>query len=256
MKRIIYITLLAFLLAACGGNTSEVEPIAVEIPVALNSNADAKELIEDMTDAVNTCRENMAIGAKFAIEQEKNGSDSLTVKQGFKAAKFAAKMMLSAKKIEKIRAEALELKAELNETDWLILETKLDELESSVGDINPEAIGLSEEDIAKMKTEEELHFGELEEVVEKDPVTEQQDLESGMALREMEESIMQSANANNEIQDTENKSDSNWLNIAFTILVIVLVVYGLMRTIKSYKRKLRAANGNFEYVRNQFNKNK
>ena len=71
MKKIIYISILALAVAACGSNKSEVEKIQVEIPEVLTDNKDAKELVEDMTDAVNNCRANMATGAKFAIEQEK-----------------------------------------------------------------------------------------------------------------------------------------------------------------------------------------
>ena len=259
MKKIIYISILAIFFAACGSNNSQVEKIEVEIPVALQSNSEAKELIEDMTDAVNTCRENMAIGAKFAIEHEKSQSDSLTVKQGIKAGMFAAKMMFAAKKIEKIRVEAQELKAELSETDWLILETKLDELETSVGDLNPEDLGLSEEEIKKLK-EEELHFSEEEleesQSSEEEIAVNQQDLESGMALREMDESIIQSANANNETPQTENKSGSNRLSILFTILVIVLVIIGVMRSIRVYKRKFRNASDTFHSAKNLINKNK
>lgn len=256
MKKIIYICFLAVLLAACSSNKSEIEKIEVEIPVALQSNSEAKELIEDMTDAVNTCRENMAIGAKFVLEQEKSGSDSLTVKQGFKAGMFAAKMMFAAKKIEKIRAEAQELKPELSETDWLILETKLDELETSVGDINPEALGLSEEDIAKMDAEKKSHLGEEENVSEAVPTENQEDLGSGMALRQMEEEIMQSANANNETQQTETRGGAGWMSIVFLLLVVVLVIIGVMRSIRVYKRKFRNASDTFNYARNQFNKNK
>ncbi len=253
MKNIFYIIFLAVVLTACGSNNSEVEKIEIEIPAVLSSNADAKELIEDMTDAVNSCRENMTIGAKFAIEQEKSGSDSLTVKQGFKAAKFAAKMMFAAKKIEKIRAEALELKPELSETDWLILETKLDELETSVGDLNPEVLGLSEEEIQKLKAEEELHLGEDENVVKEEIVANQQDLESGLALRQMEAEIMQDAQASNNSQDSNNEI-SGTSAILFTILVIVLVIIGVILTIRKYLRKMRNARDAFGQIRNAVNK--
>jgi hypothetical protein len=260
MKKIIYLSILAVLLAACSSNKSEVEKIEVQIPTELQNNDDAKELVEDMTDAVNSCRENMAIGAQFAIEQEKSGSDSLTMKQGFKAAKFAAKMMFAAKKIEKIRAEALELKPELSETEWTVLEVKLDALETSVGDLNPEDLGLSEEDLAKFKEEGELHLGnensEAVELVNEETASNQADLESGMALRELEESIIQSANGNNEMEQAENNSEGGlgWIGILFTILVIVLVVIGVRRSIRSYKRKFRNASDTFSQVRNQFKK--
>ena len=87
-----------------------------------------------------------------------------------------------------------------------------------------------------------------------DPATEQGDLESGKALRELEEAIMQSANTNNASQQTENKSGSNWISIAFLLLVIVLVIIGVRRSILVYKRKFRNASDNFSYVRNQFNR--
>jgi hypothetical protein len=249
MKNIIYLSLLALLLAACGANKSQVEQIEVEIPAALNDNEDAKELIEDMTDAVNSCRENMAIGAQFAIEQEKSGSDSLTFKQGFKAAKFATKMMLSAKKIEKIREEALLLQPELSETDWLILETKLDELETSVGDLNPEDLGLSEEEIAKFKEDGELHLGnESSEAIEslnEETALNQQDLESGMALRQLEEEISQSASANNQMQQEDSNSGSGWIAIGFIVLVIGLVIFGVIISVRRILRRMKYTANNF-----------
>jgi len=249
MNRITYILLLVILLASCGGNKSEVEPIAVEIPVALSSNADAKELIKDMTDAVNNCRENMAIGAKFVLEQEKSGADSLTAKQGFKAGMFAAKMMFAAKKIEKIRAEAEELKPELSETDWLILETKLDELETSVGDLDPKALGLSEEDMAKMDAEKELRLEEEESVNEVVQAENPEDLESGLALRQLEAEIMQEAQTSNDSQNSNNESSGTFA-ILFTILVIVLVIIGVILTIRKYLRRMRNAKDTFSQIKN------
>lgn len=249
MKKIIYISILALTLAACGSNKSEVEKIQVEIPEALTNNKDAKELVEDMTDAVNTCRHNMAIGAQFAIEQEKSGSDSLTVKQGFKAAKFAVKMMFAAKKIEKIRAKALELKPELSETEWTALETKLDALETSVGDLNPEDLGLSEEEIAKFKEEGELHLGnensEAIESINEETAINQQDVESGMALRQLEEEISQSASANNQMQEEESNSSSGWGVLAFTILIIGLVIFGVIISVRRIMRKMKYTANNF-----------
>lgn len=242
MKKIIYISILAVLLAACGSNNSEVENIKVEIPEALTNNADAKELVEDMTDAVNSCRNNMAIGAQFAFEQEKSGSDSLTFKQGFKAAKFAAKMMFAAKKIEKVRAEAQELKPELSETEWLALETKLDELETSVGDIDPEALGLSEEDINNLKAEEGLEASAEEQELRPEELEQnKQDLESGMALREQEMDIQQTARENAEAQGSDNESNggSGWLAIAFTLLVIFLVIFGVIFSIRRIIRRMK-----------------
>lgn len=260
MKNIIYISLLAIFLVACGPKNSEVEKIKVEIPEALRENAEAKELIEDMAEAVNSCRNNMAIGAQFAIEQEKSGSDSLTFKQGIKAAKFAAKMMFAAKKIEKIREKTQLLKPELSDAEWLALETKIDELETSVGDINPQDLGLTEDEIRVLKTKDEWSTEEdlivLEDMEVEEQTTNQEDLESGMALREMEQELMQSANTNSETQQTETESDSNWKSIAFTLLIIVLVIFGIMRSVRVYKRKFRNASDTFSQVRNQFNKNK
>lgn len=264
MKKIIYISFLAILLAACGSNKSEVEKIQVEIPAALNDNKDAKELIEDMTDAVNTCRANMATGAKFAIEQEKSGSDSLTFKQGIKAAKFAAKMMFAAKKIEKVREEAELLKPELNEAEWLALETKLAELETSVGDLNPEDLGLSEEDIAKLKDEGGLQIGEEamaseeQAVVEEELTTNPEDLEKGMALRELEQELMEQAHADSEAQQAENNNEggSSWFVLPFIILVFVLIIFGVRRSARASKRKLINASETFRVVKNQFNNKK
>lgn len=253
MKKIIYLSLLAVLIAACGSHENKVTEIPIEIPAALTNNKDAETLIKEMTDAVNTCQNNMAIGAQFAIEQEKSGSDSLTVKQGFKAAKFAAKMMFAAKKIEKIRAKALELKPELSETEWTALEAKLDALETNVGDLNPEDLGLSEEEIANFKAEGELHIGEDENVVEEEIVANQQDSESGMALRQMEAEIMQEAQANNNSQNSNNES-SGTSAILFTILVIVLVIIGVVLTIRKYLRKIRNARDTFGQIRNVANK--
>ncbi|SMO80367.1 hypothetical protein SAMN06265379_10837 [Saccharicrinis carchari] len=261
MKKTIYILLLATILIACGSNKSKVEEIQVEIPAALNDNTVAKELIEDMTDAVNSCRQNMATGAKFAIEQEKSGSDSLTVRQGFKAAKFAAKMMIAAKKIEKVKDEALQLKEQLNATEWAALETKLDELETRVGDLNPEDLGLSEEEIARFKAEGELHIGKEamaktdEPVTEKELAANQEDLENGAALRELEESVVQTANENDKMQQAENDSagGSGWFVILFIILVFVLIIFGVTRRVKSYKQKFRNTSNTFSQIRNQFN---
>ncbi len=247
MKKIIYIYLLAVLMAACGTNNSQVDKIKVEIPEALADNRNAKELIEDMTEAVNTCRNNMAVGAKFAIEQEKSGSDSLTFKQGFKAAKFAAKMMFAARKIEKIRDEAQELKPQLSQAEWTALETKLDELETRTGDLNPEDLGLSEEELAKFKEAGELHIGKEQneirdkEVMDKNAVSEQQNMEDGLALRETEESIMQSVNANNEAQQADGNSEGGfgWIGILFVILVFVLIIFRGKRKASRYKQQIK-----------------
>jgi hypothetical protein len=249
MKKFIYISILALILTACGSNKSEVEKIQVEIPEALTNNKDATELIDDMTDAVNTCRNNMAIGAKFALDHEKSGVDSLTVKEGFKAAKFAAKMMFAAKKIEKIRGKALELKPELSETEWTALEAKLDALETSVGDLNPEDLGLSEEELAEFKEKGELHLGngssEAIELNEEETASNQQDLESGMALRKLEEEISQSASANNQMQQEESNGGSGWFVLVFTILVIVLVIFGVIISVRKIIRRMKYTANNF-----------
>lgn len=258
MKNIFYISILAIILTACGTNKSEVAEIQLEIPEVLMDNAEAKELIEDMTEAVNSTRMNMAEAAKFAIEQDKNGSDSLTFWQGIKAGKVALKMMLSAEKIEQVGEEAQLLKPNLSETEWMALDGKINELEAKVGDINPEALGLSEEEIAKLKAEEELLIGAEEKRVDSDPMAEQQDLERGMALREMEESQMQSANANNEMQQSasDEESFSGWVSILFVILVFVLILFGVVRRLKRAKRHFKNASNDFLHIKNQFNNKK
>ena len=245
-------------MAACGSNKSKVEEIQLEIPVALVDNADAMELIEDMTDAVNSTRKNMAEGAKFAIEHEKNGSDSLTFRQGVKGGIFAMKMMLSARKIEKIREKVKQLKPELNEPEWTALEVKINELEARVGDLNPEDLGLTEEEIAKLKAEEELRFGEDENAIEEELDATQEETENAMALREMEQELMQSANPNNEMQQSESNDEGGigWLGILFPILVFGLIIFGVTRSIKTYKRRFKNVSNSFFQVKNQFNNKK
>lgn len=251
MKNLIYISLLAILMTACGSNKNQVEPIQLEIPEVLMDNAEARELIEDMTDAINSIRESMAEGVQFALENDKSGTDSLTFWQGIKAGKMALKMMRSAEKVEKVRQEVQLLKPNLSEMEWMALEEKINELEAMVGDINPEAMGLSEEDIAKLKAEEELHIGEKEI----DTVAEQQGLEDAMELREMEESQMQSANLTNEtpISQTNDESGSGWLALLFIVLVFALIIFGFVRKIKLAKRRLKNVSNDFFHIKDQFN---
>lgn len=154
MKKITYLTLIVLLFVACGSNKSKVADVEVEIPEILKNNEVASELIENMTAAVNVCRNNMVLGAQFALEQEKTGVDSLSIGQGLKAAKFAAKMMLSAKKIENIREEVVALKSGLSENEWLALDNRINELEASIGNLTPEELGLSEEDVERLKAKE------------------------------------------------------------------------------------------------------
>lgn len=255
MKTIIYISILAFLLAACGSHETNIAEIATEIPEELSQNKEAKALIEDMTDAVNSCRENMTVGAKFAIEQEKSASDSLTFKQGVKAAKVAAKMMFSAKKIEKIRDKAEQLKPELSTAEWIALEAKLDELEKSVGDLNPEDLGLSEEEFASVRAEGELQIGNEQHTIKEELVATQKNLEDGAALRKMETEIAQSADADNKMQQAENNSESGfgWFGILIIILVFILIIVGIKRSIRASRQKLRNASNSFHMMKNQFN---
>ncbi len=60
MKRIIYISFLAVFMSSCGSNKSEIEKIEVEIPVALQSNSEAKELIEETSMTISAISDELA----------------------------------------------------------------------------------------------------------------------------------------------------------------------------------------------------
>ncbi|MDY0078243.1 MAG: hypothetical protein RBR87_13320 [Bacteroidales bacterium] len=256
MKIIFYIIMFAIILASCDTNKSELEEIQLEIPEVLMDNSEAKALIEDMTDAVNSIRTNMVEGVQFAAEQNKSGTDSLSFWQELKAGKMVIKMMLSTEKMEQVMEEALLLKPSLSEAEWLALNTKISELEAQVGDLNPEALGLSEEEIAKLKAEEALRIDAEGQGVDEEVIADKQELESAIALREMEKSQMLSDEINTGMQQSASDGQGipSWLGLLFVIVVFGFIIFAKVARLKQVKRRFNNASSDFRNIKDQFNK--
>ncbi len=228
----------------------KVEKISPDIPKELQGVEEAEHLISEMSDVVFSIRKNMAKAAAFAIAQEKSDVDSLTVKQGLKVGVIAARMMLSQKKMEEIKEEVLLLKPGLSEQQCIALDGIMADLESSVGDINPEALGLSEEELAQLKAGDDLQFGDAESLAD------QRVSDSLNALRD--EAIAQMKAEGNyeepEASNAEGKDVPLWISIAFPIFVLGLMIFMLVFTIKRVVKKIKGSAGDFSFIKNEINK--
>lgn len=192
----------------------------------------------------------MAKAVKFSIAQEKSEADSLTMKQGLKVGVVAAKIMFAQKKMEEINDEVLLLKPELNEDQRIALEGIMAELESNIGNLDPETLGLSEEELAKFKAGEDLQISN----VETRPAQGERD--SLEILREEAISQMKREGIYEEPEETtgETKDVPLWLSIAFPVFVIGLIIFIFIFTIKTIVRKVKRSAGNFSYIKNEITK--
>lgn len=232
------------------GSKPKVEKIIPDIPIELEGLVEVEELVFEMSDAVYSMQKNMAKAVKFSIAQEKNEADSLTMKEGLKVGVVAAKIMFAQKKMEEINDEVLLLKPELNEDQWLALESIMAEMESSIGNLDPETLGLSEEELAKFKAGEDLQFSNVE------TRPEQREIDSLEYLREEAISQMKREGIYEEPEEAtdESKDVPLWLSIAFPVFVIGLMIFIFVFTIKSIVKKVKRSAGNFSYIKNEITK--
>lgn len=232
------------------GSKPKVEKITPDIPIELEGLVEVEDLISEMSDVVYALQKNMAKAVKFSIAQDKSESDSLTMKQGLKVGVVAAKMMLAQKKMEEIKDEALLLKPELSEDQWIALESILAELESNIGNLDPETLGLSEEELIQLKAGEGLQFGNVE------PSPDQREMDSIQAFREEAIEQMKAEGIYEEPEETtgETKDVPLWLSIAFPVFVIGLIIFIFIFTIKTIVKKVKKSAGNFSYIKNEITK--
>ncbi len=238
--------MMVFVIAISVACSSNIEKIPVEIPKELQGNNEAEAVIEDMTEAVNDCRTYMQKATRFAIEQEKNGKDSLSITQGLKVAMIAGKIMLSQRKIEQCHLQVDQLSNQLSEVQLSSLKNCINTLEDRIGEINTEELGLSDEELATIKKGGSLKFGNQESDVA------QKEMDSIMALREEAIAQMKSEGSYKEpVQKPGNVVEPPlWFSIAFPILVIVLMLFIFIMGIRTFYKKVKRTVGDLGYVKN------
>ncbi len=234
------------IIAISVGCSSNIEKVTVEIPPQLKDNKEAVEVIEDMTEAVNDCREYMQKATKFAIAQEKSGADSLSITQGLKVAMIAGKIMLSQKKIEKCHLRVDQLSKNLSRDQSFALVNCINNLEDRIGEINTEALGLSDEELAKLKKGDDLNYGNQTTDVS------QKETDSITALREEAIDQMKSEGIYTEpAQKPGNVIEPPiWFSIAFPIFVIGLMIFIFFMGIRIFYKKIKRTVGDLSYVKN------
>ncbi len=238
---LIIITMVVF--TACSSN---IEKIPIEIPKELQGNKDAEAVIEDMTDAVNDCRKYMQKATKFAIEQKKSGDDSLSITQGLKIAMIAGKIMLSQRKIEKCHNQVDQLSPNISESQSFALASCIKNLEDKIGEINTEALGLSDEELSTLKDGGSLDFN--------NPKTDasQKKIDSIMAMRKEAIGRMKYEGSYKEpIEKPGNVIEPPlWFSIAFPVFVVGLMIIILFMGIRMFYKKVKRTVNDLSYVKN------
>ncbi|MCW3788144.1 hypothetical protein [Plebeiibacterium sediminum] len=242
LKPVLIIATMTILIAC----TSNIEKIPLEIPKELHGNKKAEAIIEDMTNAVNDCRNYMQKATKLAIKQMKSGNDSLSITQGLKIAMITGKIMLSQNKIEKYHNQVDQLSQDLSESQSMALINCVNSLEDKIGEINTEELGLSDEELTTLKNGGNLDFNNQKSNVS------QKKIDSIMAMRnEAIGNMKPEGNYKEPIEKPGNVIEPPlWFSIAFPIVVVGLMIFIFFMGIHLFYKKVKRTVNDLSYVKN------
>ena len=146
-------------MSACSGG--KVEKIPLEIPHELQGNGEAEALIADMTDAVNDCRTATVKLARVAV---KNESDSLNRAQTLKMGVIAIGFAKAQGKMADCIRQAENMGENLTEAQHNSLMACLKKLENRSTEIddNPEALGMTQEELAEKAGTKKSYISKIE----------------------------------------------------------------------------------------------
>ena len=211
------IVLLVF--SACSGG--KVEKIALKIPPELEGNQQVTELIGEMTDAVNECRE---ASMKIARVTKKNNSGTLSMSQSLKLAGISLGFAKAHEKMSTCISQAKDLGDNLTLVQHSALLDCLKNLENrSLQFDNPEALGMTREEFEQFKNKD-IAISNM-------PNT-------GKTYAQADSLDEYRGEASGFMDDDFNKGEviemPRFMHILFPILVIGLIVFLSIRRIKKF----------------------
>ncbi len=207
------IIIILFMFLSCSQDTKEKE-VTYEIPQTLQNNQEAVTIIEEMATNVQEINEGMTASVKTGLKVKKTaekGEDATKIEKWISIARMGKSMFTvydiskAQEHIDSLHQQAERLKKDLTSEQISALDTTLARIEKQVGYIDTEALGISEEELAKMKEEDSTHI----------------DLNIGQD--EAEEHNETQYNTEYD-EDTETTDMPMWAIIAMTVGMMLLMV--------------------------------
>ncbi|PID94488.1 MAG: hypothetical protein CSA95_02730 [Bacteroidetes bacterium] len=233
--------------------------VAYEVPQELKADEEAVDLIEEMAATVYEINEGMAESMKTAIEFKRkfgNGEDVSSIGKwggifGMIKSMFKVNRIAEAQEnLETLKVKANVLKESLAFSQISALDTAMAHIEGQIGQIDVEALGLTEEEIKEFGGEDgrlRIGMGDEEEI------TEEELAEMSPEARErilMDEEMYREREAYLESQGIEEEADTSsneldwppWLSIAIPILTLgIIIMIPLVKGIKVIKSLVKRA---------------
>ncbi len=158
------IAIALLLFSACSQDTKKV---TYEIPPTLQNNQEAVTIIEKMATNVQEINEGMTASVKTALKIKKTSEkreDASKIEKWINMARMGKSMFTvydiskAQEHIDSLYQQAEQLKKDLTPEQISALDTTLARIEKQVGHIDIEALGISEEELAKMKEKDGTHI--------------------------------------------------------------------------------------------------
>ena len=254
LKSLLIVTGFICLFFSC----SQKHKVDYVIPPELQGQAEVIEAMDEMAEAVGECQLAMQKAVKFAIGLEKGQTDSLSMGQGIKGAFAVSKVMLAKKHMDEAKEKADLLKKDLSVLQIAVLDSVFKSLESHIGDINPEELGLSEEELAELKAGGNLNFGNMEEESPRSQAA-KDSIEAEAAYiaeqHRLHDEYLKSQGLYEEPK-TQSKAVETpmWVGIAFPILVLLLMGTFFVIKIKRFIKGVKRVANDVSYAKSKFKK--
>ena len=256
MKNSLLLLILLCLWASC----SQKRKVDYVVPANLKDQPEAVAVIDEMAEAVGECQAAMQKAVKFAISVEKNNTDSLSVGQGIKGAFAVSKVMLAKKHIDEAKDRAAVLSQELSVKQILALDSVIKQMESQIGDINTDELGLSEEELARLKAGGNLEFGSmLDQTPQSQAAKDSIEAEAKYIQEQhrLHDEWMKSQGVSHETSSSSKGIETPmWVGIAFPIIVLGLIIVFFVVKLRRFMKGIKRVAGEVEYVKTKLkNKN-
>jgi len=234
MKTATRITLIivATIAIACSNQQNKIE---VQIPESLQHNEAALNHINEMTISVEQFNTSVSKLAKLTRGKDLDNTDSLSARQIFVLGKEGLKFMRAGKKIEELEKQRPFIISKLNETNKAAFENICAELQSKLGAIDFESLGLSDADAAVF--EEKIKAQQTYQAKEKAYSDSIQELRNDAISNLPPEEQAKYQNDNNVKKDLTNKDRMKiFAGFAFAfLLILAAIIFTIKRVIKIIK---------------------